>query len=111
MYRILLITMTRYVNITEARSQLVKIAKDTARGQQIVLLKNGKPQMAVINIKDFEEYQKMLEQNKRKRMVKALHNLAKECQDEKIGEKWLEAQGYKIDDLSEDEILDLVAKA
>ena len=103
--------MNNYLNITTARSKLPAIARESLEGENTILLKNGKPMLAIISYEKFEKLHELEKLEKRKRIMDAFDNLAKECQKSKKGEKYLQEKNLKKEDLSEEEILSLVSEA
>lgn len=110
MYNCLNSYMTKFLNITNIRTEISDIAKNTKKGLDVVLLKNGKPTLALLSYADFEEYKLWKEKQKNEKLVSTLADFAQKIRETKSGEKWLEEKGLKKESLSEEELLDLLYK-
>src|ERR1700685_1411251 len=49
-----MVVMTRQVNLYEAKTQLSKLVEDAARGEEIIIAKNGKPMAKLVVVSPTE---------------------------------------------------------
>lgn len=101
--------MTKFINVTDVRTQISTIIESTNNGDQFVLLKNGRPIAGLLKYEDFELFQKFQEHNKKQKFAKAFKNISDKAEELGIGDRWLDQKGVKREDLSDDELLDLIA--
>jgi prevent-host-death family protein len=110
--------MTTLANVSEVRTKLTPFIQQVKQGNEVVLLKNGKPLIGLIDydrlqtLKELEKekQQELLnKQNNKRLLLKAIDNVNKQSQKKGIAKKWLEARGYKEGELTEKETLTLIA--
>ncbi len=77
------------MNVTEARSKIPAIVKKSKRGQSTILLKNGEPLVAIVNYKDFLEYERLKEARKRTVVSKAFRSLQGEFENNETVQEWI----------------------
>ena len=102
--------MTTFYNITEARSKLPAIANKTHSWWNVVLTKNGKPILTIVNYDSFEQYNKWLEKKKKDSIRKSISKLWEESKKLGLWKKYLEKKWLKEEDLSEEDLYEIIAK-
>jgi|694.fasta_scaffold52722_4 hypothetical protein len=62
--------MTQFINVTDLRTQISALIKDKKSKNSTVLLKNGKPTLALIDYADFVSFQDYQEKMKQQKALK-----------------------------------------
>jgi Antitoxin Phd_YefM, type II toxin-antitoxin system len=99
----------KFINITDIRTKIAEIAKGAPEDQELVLLKNGKPTLAVLPYDDFARYKEWKDAEDKRKLLKAYTNLINEADRLGLGEKFLAKKGLTRDKVSDEDLLDLIA--
>jgi prevent-host-death family protein len=104
--------MATFANISEIRTQINPFIKQVQKGEQVILLKYGKPAAVLVDYKKLERLEQLEERfEKTEKARNSLNKISSYFEKNKTGEKWLQEKGLNRENLTDDEIIELVANA
>ena len=96
----------QFVSVTDARANLKQLVDLVVAGKsRVVLVRESKPQVALVRYDDLVEREEMSELEWRKRWNKAMRD------GRKAGRAWAKKQGIDLKTVTEEELYDLINKA
>lgn len=96
----------QFVSVTEARANLKRLVDMVVAGKsRVVLVRESKPQVALVRYDEILEREEMSEREWQKLWDKALK------EGKKAGRKWAKERGIDLRKVSEEELYDLINKA
>lgn len=101
--------ITEFANMTELRTQVPSLEKRAKKNGYIVLLKNGKPTLGLIDYAELLVFEQWKTAQKKEQVKNALRRILERSKEQEIGEKWLQKKGFSQKDLSEEEIINMIA--
>lgn len=94
----------QFVSVTEARPKLKQLMDLVVSGKsRVILVRDSKPQVALVRYDDLVEQEEMSEKEWQKRWDEAMR------EGKKAGKRWAKEQGIDLKKISEEELYDRIA--
>ncbi len=98
-------------NVSEIRTKINPFFKQVQKGEKITFLRYGKPLAVLVNcerLKELEKLEKELKEINKKEAKKSLDKICDNFKKTGADKEWLARKGFKKEDLTDEQILDLV---
>jgi prevent-host-death family protein len=95
----------QFVSVTEARARLKELIDSVVAGKsRVILVRDSKPEVALVRYDDMVRQEEISEQEWQKRWDDALK------EGKKAGRRWAKERGIDLKKVTEEELYDLIAK-